>query len=116
MIDAILILMYVVVAGAIGIVAWAAIRRWQLHDRTADTSNGIPSRKIVVGVVGGMVLCLLLTFLMASSAPMLINGKRFDSVFWLKTGDMLINTSLILLVVAVIVVVCSNVRNARSRR
>ena len=117
MIDAILIVTYLAVAGALAVVVWAAVRRWQLHaHNSSNTTDGIPARKISMAVAGGLVVCLLVTFLAASSTPLSVNGKSFDSVFWLKTADMLINTSLILLIVAVIIVVCSNVRSAKSRR
>ena len=116
MVDIILILTYLAGVAALGAVAWAVVRQWRLHDHASDTVNGIPSSKITLGVSAFLVVCLLLTFLFGSSAPMLVNGEQFGSSFLLKAADMLINTSLILLVVAVILVVCSNVRNARSRR
>jgi hypothetical protein len=116
MVDIVLILTYLVVLAAVGTVVWAMVRRWLLHDRSADTSNGIPSRKIAIGVGAFLLLCLLITFLVGSSNPLFINGKSFDSYLWLKAADMFIFTSLTLLIAAVILVVCSNVRNVRSRR
>ena len=47
---------------------------------------------------------------------MLINGQRYADSMWLKVADMFINTAIILLLIAIVAVVCSNVRNARSRR
>lgn len=116
MIDAILILMYVVVAAALGTLTWAMVRRWQLHDRSTDVVNGIPLRKLVIGVVVLLIALLLITFVLGSSAPILVNGKPYADVFWLKAADMFIRTSGFLLLVAIIAVICSNVRNARSRR
>jgi hypothetical protein len=116
MIDLVLIFMYIAVAGAIGSVVWAVVHRWQLHDQSARVTNGIPARKIVLATAGLLAGCLLLTFLLGSSAPIMVNGKPYGEVFWLKTADMFINTAIVLLLVAVIAVVCSNVRNARSRR
>lgn len=116
MIDAILILMYVVVASALGTLAWAMVHRWQLHDRSADVVNGIPLRKLVTGVVVVLIALLLITFVLGSSAPILVNGKPYADVFWLKAADMFIRSSAFLLLVAVIAVICSNVRNVKSRR
>lgn len=47
------------------------------------------------------VIALILFYLLGSSEAMPINGETFDDTFWLKTSDMFINTSLLLLFVAV---------------
>ena len=116
MIDMVLILMYAVVMAALGAVVWAVVHRWRQHDRSAAISNGIPVRRILLGVGGGLAVCLLLTFLLGSSQPMRINGANFADTLWLKAADMFVNTSFVLLVIAVIMVICSNVRNIMSRR
>jgi hypothetical protein len=78
--------------------------------------NGIPARRIALSTGGGLVACLLLTFVAASSSPIAVNGTVFSDRFWLRVADMFILTSIILLLVAVIIVVCSNARNIWSRR
>jgi hypothetical protein len=45
---------------------------------------------------------MLLTFLVGSSSPMLINGEWFRDTLWLKLTDMFIWTAIILLVLAAI--------------
>ena len=44
---------------------------------------------------------MLITFLLGSAEPVTVNGVEFADTFWLKATDMFINTSLVLLLVAV---------------
>jgi heme/copper-type cytochrome/quinol oxidase subunit 2 len=48
---------------------------------------------------------LLLTFALGSTAPMKINGATYASSFWLRTSDMFIATSLVMMLVAVAAVI-----------
>jgi hypothetical protein len=62
----------------------------------------VPARTIAYGVAGVLLLIMVLTFLVVSSNPMLINGEWFKDTFWLKLTDMFIFTTIILLVLAAI--------------
>ena len=42
-----------------------------------------------------------ISFLLGSAHPMVINGVEYTDEFWLKTADMLIVSSLVLIVVAI---------------
>ena len=44
---------------------------------------------------------MLITFLLGSAEPVMVNGVEFADTFWLKATDMFINTSTVLLLVAV---------------
>ena len=67
--------------------------------------NNIPVRKIGLAVAAGTALMLLLTFLLASSAPMRINGLNYTDTFWLKASGMFVSTSLAMIFVAIAAVV-----------
>ena len=46
-------------------------------------------------------MLLVLTFVLGSTQPLTINGVAFTDAFWLRTSDMLINTSLVLILIAI---------------
>ena len=96
--DVLLVLMLLLTAGAIGVAAWSAI--W-----SGKVNNNIPVRKIGLAVAAGTALMLLLTFLLASSAPMRINGLDYTDTFWLKASGMFVSTSLAMIFVAIAAVV-----------
>ena len=63
-------------------------------------SNGIRVRLLAWGIGLATAVVLLLTFLLADTTPLVINGKSFDDGLWLRISDMLINSSIILMLVA----------------
>ena len=71
------------------------------RDKAQGKANNIPAAKIAWGTVGLLVASLLATFLLGSAEPVQVNGVAYTDVFWLKATDMFINTSLVLLLVAV---------------
>lgn len=103
--DALLYLMYGLVVLAICVCLLAVYRSFKMRSDCGTEVNGIPASLISYGTVGLLGGCLVLTFLFGSSKPMKINGEKFDEIFWLKATDMFINTSLVLIVIAVIAVV-----------
>lgn len=111
-----LVFLWVMLGLALVMAVVSVVRSLRVRDKQQSHQNGIPVARIAVGTGCGLAVCLLLTFVLGSSRPMLINGLRYADAAWLKTADMFINTAIVLLLVAVIAVVCSNVRNARFRR
>lgn len=102
--DALLLFMYAMLAVAIIVAIVAMVRGVRMRDDGEKVSNGIPAARIAYGTVGLLVASLVLTFAFGSSEPMKIGGETFAETFWLKATDMFINTSLILIAVAVIAV------------
>lgn len=102
--DVLLYLMYGLVAVAIGVCLVAVYRSFKMRNGSGAEANGIPASRISYGTAGLLVGCLVLTFLFGSSQPMKINGEKFEEVFWLKATDMFINTSIVLIVIAVMAV------------
>lgn len=107
---------WLVLAIAVVAAGVSVVRSMRVRDKSHNVSNGIPVARIALATGGGLIVCLLLTFLLGSAETMLVNGIRYTDRMWLKVADMFIYTAIILLLVAIIAVVCSNVRNARSRR
>lgn len=99
-INILLYAIYALLVLAVGLALWSAFRSMHRQGTGEKRSNGIPSRIILIATVAMLIGALVLTYLLADTHPLLINGKPFADVFWLRTSDMLINTSIFLIVVA----------------
>ena len=101
-IDILLYVVYLLLGVVTGLTVWSAVHRLLTDKRTKEPTRGVPARTIAYGVAGVLLLIMVLTFLVGSSNPMLINGEWFKDTFWLKLTDMFIFTTIILLVLAAI--------------
>ena len=93
---------YVLIAVAVGLTAWSLVRGVRLQGRGAVQSYGIPVGRIAWGVAALLVVVLGVTFALGSTEPLTVNGRTFADAFWLRTSDMLINTSFVLILIAVL--------------
>ncbi len=92
------------------VVLW---RGYKTSER-GEKCQGVPGRQLQWCTWGGTVILLILTFVLASAAPMKINGRSYTDWLWLKITDMLIWTSSILLLIAVAAVVFGATRYIRK--
>lgn len=99
LIDLILILSYLALAVAVVVTLWAVWNMIRRTTRQGGYVHGVPTRKIALGLAVGVVVLLLLTFLLGGSDVLRINGEEYNDVFVLKSSDMLINTSIMLIVI-----------------
>ena len=99
--DAVLVFIYVLVVAAVALAVASAVFSFRKRDRAGAVVNNVPAAKITWGTAGLLVACLLVTFVTGSAEPVLVNGVEYTDTFWLKATDMFINTSIVLLVVAV---------------
>ena len=104
--DVVMWLMYFLLLLSIGVVGFSAIHHVRLSNKGGKVVNNIPLGRISAFTMALLFVSLAVTFLFASSEPLKINGKLYDDSFWLKTSEMLIDTSLVLLFVALAGVVC----------
>lgn len=113
--DALLILMIVllVVASIIGVVAViVGLRKRDPGDRVV---NGVPAAKISSITFGLTFLILLLTFIFGSTDSMMINGKQFTDVFSLKITDMFVQTSIVMIIIAIGAMIFGYTRYIRKK-
>ena len=116
-VDIVLYTIYALLAAAVLLTAWSAVRARAMHRGDGGTENGIPVGRIAWLTGGMLVLTLALTWLTASTQPLNINGRTYSDTFWLRASDMLINTALILIaVVTLLVAVTGIVTLWRDRR
>lgn len=113
--DALLILMIVLlfVASIIGVVAViVGLRKRDPGDRVV---NGVPAAKISSITFGLTFLILLLTFIFGSTDSMMINGKQFTDVFSLKITDMFVQTSIVMIIIAIGAMIFGYTRYIRKK-
>lgn len=106
--------LFVVIAIAVAI--WAMIRSVRKGGNYTAKENGINSGRISLIVGLSTVAVLLLTFIVGSSSALKVNGHLYANWFWLKTSDMFVWSSGILLVVAVAAVIFGTTRYRRKRK
>lgn len=92
---------YILLALVVVLTGWSAVRSIRLR-KGQHEGDGVPVRGIAWGVFALLVLTLGTTALLADVSPMTINGHLYDNITWLRVSDMLINTSAVLMLVAVI--------------
>lgn len=103
-----------VVAVAVAVVA--ALRSLRNMRGRSGEHNGIPAMRIAVGVGAGTLCVMLLAFAFASTDAVSVNGVRFADGLWLRMAEMFVDTSLVLLVVAMAGVVYGYARRVNNRR
>ncbi len=91
----------VLVIIAVAVTVAAALRALRKSNREERTVNGIPAARIAAAVAAGTLLIAVVTFAAGSSRPMTVNGNTYTDAFWLKTADMFVFTSLLLIIAAV---------------
>ncbi len=109
--DLMLWLMYVMVAAAMLVTAYSVWHGLRNRRKGDDVINGVPAGRIGWCVAIGFVICLLLTFLLGSTQPVMTNGIRFADPFWLKTTDMFIYTSILLIIGCFVSAIVSRFRS-----
>ena len=108
--DVILVLMYVALVAAIGVSAYSVWHGLRNRRKGDDIVNGVPAGRIGCVAIG-LVVCLVVTFLLGSSSPVMTNGVRFADTFWLKTTDMFIYTSILLILGCFVSAIVSRFRS-----
>lgn len=97
--------MYLLVAATIIVAIIAMVRSRKTGRSESGVVNGVPERRIRVITWTATFVLLLITFAVGSSATMTINGHQYADWLWLKLSDMLIFSSVVLLLAAVAAVV-----------
>jgi hypothetical protein len=108
-VDILLYTLYLLVIVGIGLVIWSTVRSLQLRGRSGEKVLTLGTR-IAWGVALVTLCSLGIMVLMADTHPLLINGKSYTDAFWLRLSEMFINTSLLLICVAVAAVLFGRFR------
>lgn len=102
-VDLLLWAIYALLALTIGLSTWSMVRAFMQRNRN-KTAKDVVARRIAWGVTVLLVITLAVTGLFASTQPIIINGQAFFDTLWLWMSDMLINSSITLIAVALVCV------------
>ena len=92
---------------------YRSLRRMRGH---TGVVNGVPALRIALGVGVGTFCIMILSFALAPTDAMSVNGVQYADGLWLRVAEMFVDTSLLLLVAAVVAVAYGYVRRVRNRR
>lgn len=110
MTDTIIILSIILVVGAIVATIWSVIATTRKNKSLWHSAeNGIPKGKIQITTFLTLAIIMIITFIFGSKQPLTINQLSYDNASWLKTADMLITTSAILLIVAILCIIAAKI-------
>jgi len=93
------------ISGAVPLLSLVSVFMWLRTARSQKTINGVPASKIAYGTAGLMLVCMVVAFIFGSEEPVVINGMRYTDTLWLKIAGMFLDTVILLLAVAVILVI-----------
>lgn len=114
--DVLMVLMWLLLIVTIALSLVAIIRTYKISWKSDAVVNGVPQCKIFRFTWIGTLLLLIVTFLIGSSVPMLINGEEYGDWLWLKVSDMLVTTSICMLIIGIGVVLFGATRYIRKER
>lgn len=92
----------------------AACRSFGKNRNAAKVVNGIPAARLARIVAAVVALTLAATFMLGSTRPVAVNGEAYTDTFWLRTADMFVNSSLLLVCLAVCAVAFGATRSVRK--
>lgn len=101
---------------AVIVAVWSVVKSLRARQRELTNDNGVPARRIALGVSVGALIIMVVTWLVGSSREMLINGHPFSDSFWLKTADMFVYSVLILLAATIVAVIYSSYRSRHNQQ
>jgi hypothetical protein len=104
-------LMYLALAVAILTTAYSVWHGLPFRRKGDDVVNGVPAGKIGWMVAIGFVLCMVVTFALGSTKPIMTNGQLLTDAFWLRVADMFIYTSIILIIGCFVSAIVSRFRS-----
>ena len=97
--DVVLVFMFLILLLAVAAAIWGMVRAVRMRDDLPSDNASTPYRYGWM-VAGGTVVLMALTFLLGSTAPIWVNGAVYDNAFWLKTANMFVWSSVIMIIAA----------------
>ena len=113
--DALLWLMVMLLLGASALTAWSVATFIRKRGKTDTRTNNIPAKAISYTMAITTAALLVLSFSAGSSEPIRANGLQYSSWLWLKSADMFITTSTIMIAVASATIITFSIINKRRK-
>lgn len=109
-IDILLWTVYLLLAITVAAAIWSAVHGVRTHSRSTDPMTTRYTSMIGYATSAFVALTLFLTYLLASTQPLVTNGTTFADTHWLRLTDMFIFTSILLIAVCFAVIVVAKFR------
>lgn len=107
-IDLVLWAVYVLIVIAVAATVYAAVHGVRTQGRQV-AANRLYTKATIAGIATPVVV-MALSYAMASTTPLTINGQPFTSSVWLRLSDMFIYSSAILIVICFAIVIATKFR------
>lgn len=114
--DALLGLIYAMVAAAVVLAIASGLHSYKTHQSTAAVINNIPARKISIAVTILTICTLAGGFFLSSTEPMTVNGETYNSWWGLKITGTLVIAIYVLLLTAIGAALFGATRYYRKRK
>ena len=114
--DVLIILMGVLLVAAVVLAIISIINSYRKTTKQESKVNGVPEKKIFRLTWTFTLLLLVVTFLIGSSVPLLVNGEQYVDWLWLKASDMFVDSSIVMLLFAILAVCFGATRYIRKER
>ena len=109
-IDVVIWTVYVLLTAAVAMAGWSAVHGVLTHERSTDMLASRHTSWIGYTTAGVVAVILAVTFLFASTKPLVVNGRLFTDTLWLRLTDMFIFTSTLLVCICSVVIVVAKFR------
>ncbi len=109
-IDILLWAVYILLVVTAGLAVWSAVHGVQTHERSSDALASRRTSMLGYATAGFVAVVLLLTFLFASTRPIVTGGRAFTDALWLRLTDMFIFTPILLICVCSAVIAIAKFR------
>ncbi len=96
-VDLVLITIYVLTAFTLAITVWSVLHGYRRREEKELRRR----RPLRLSVAALLVVTLIVSWLLGSTEPIIVNGHVFADAFWLRISDMFIWSSLVLIVIAI---------------
>lgn len=114
--DVLIVLMGVLLIAAIVLAVVSIVDSYRKTTKQESVVNGVPEKKIFRLTWTFTFLLLIVTFLIGSSVPLLVNGEHYADWLWLKVSDMFVDSSIVMLVFAFLAACFGATRYIRKER
>lgn len=95
-----LVVIELLILATVALVLWSSYKSAKLRREAKKGQVANPTVKIVVGVVAALWLAYVVVELLLTAQPMMINGKLYDDSLWIHLSDIVLNTAIIMFLIA----------------
>ena len=95
-----LVVIELLILATVALALWSSYKSAKLRREARKGQVANPTVKIVVCVVAVLWLAYVVVELLLTAEPMMINGKLYDDSLWIHLSDIVLNTAIIMFLIA----------------